>query len=668
MGFAPFCFRGLYKLLSKSVARFDLSSCRIYVRASGLCCYFTKLFMETVENADGCAPLSVLLVDDNPDDILLVRENVRLFHFPIDFDSRMFLPAHSPAKAPDVVLLDMNLVESRGFSTLARARDLYPKSAIILLTGHAQGTMQIDCLKYGAQDFLVKGHFDEIDLEKAIRFAYERNVQRLELVDSSTALKLVLDSHPIGLLVLSEDLLVKECNPAACELLGRTAESLIGTASPVPAGVQSPGEFQLTDASGKTKTLELRIARPAAGLDSSDTFVALTDVTLRKSHDQEIADKEKLETVSRVCYGVAHEFNNLLAITRTKTDFLDTLSSADPVWSAHIGDLKHACERGARLVSQLMTFYGKPSGDESLVEISSLLKSMEPELRLMCGLRHRIELVGLDSKALIKSRRSNILKILTRLVSNACDAMPSGGCVRLVLEEGDAVGFGDRGSYLCLSVEDTGIGIPLRDQSKIFEPFFTTKDTKAGRGLGLSVVSNLLREDDGWIEFDSEKGVGSKFRVYLPICSHRSPAVQEPPRESPVKSSIQAKGRAPLVLVVDDEPIIRFSVQRLLEYGDYRVLTAENGSAALEILEERSSEISLLLTDLNMPLMHGKELANRASYLNPDLRIVIMSGFGSSGIDEGWLKQKQAVFVAKPFTKDKLLSCISNSLSTSVAP
>lgn len=621
--------------------------------------------MEENESATGYVPLSILLVDDNPDDLLLVRESVRLFHFPVSLSTKQSLPSVSPVAAPDVVLLDMNLVESRGLNTLERARSLFPKSAIILLTGHAEETTSIECLKFGAQDFFVKGHFNESDLEKSIRFAHERNVQRLELLDNSTALKLVLDSHPIGLLALDENLLVKECNPVACALLNRTSESLIGTPSPLPLAVQSPGEWEFTDVRGEVRTLELRVAQPAAGSDSSDTFIALTDITQRKSHDQEIADKEKLETVSRVCFGVAHEFNNLLAITRTKTDFLDVLSTADPVWSAHINDLKHACERGSRLVRQLMTYYGKPHAAGQPIEISALLESVKDEIQLMCGPKHHIEMEGLDSRGFIKSSRGNILKILTRLVSNACDAMPDGGCVRLVVEVGQDVGLSGEGNYLCLSVEDEGTGIPLRDQPKIFEPFFTTKDTKAGRGLGLSVVSNLLREDDGWVEFDSSEGVGSKFRVYLPICSHNSPGVQELPRKSPVEFSFEGSGRAPLVLVVDDEPIIRFSVQRLLEHGGYRVLTAENGVEAMEILEERSTEISLLLTDLNMPLMHGKELANRAGYLNPDLRIVIMSGFGSSGVDEDWMKQKQALFVAKPFTKDKLLSCISNSLSTS---
>lgn len=613
----------------------------------------------SAEDSGGTRPLSVRLIDDNPDDIVLIECLARLFQFPVSFSSSTSLvPSKGPD--PDVVLLDMNLVESKGMETFARASELFSRSAIILLTGVSHQGVMMECLKGGAQDFLIKGEFNESGLEKAVRFAHERNQQRIELKESRAALELVLDAHPIGLMVLGEDLCVKQCNAAASQLLGSSVQEIVGEPSPVPLEEGAVTELQLENAEGEMRSLEVRSSRrDVASRTGGDLFVALTDVTERRSEEQQTSERKKLETVARVCYGVAHEFNNLLAITHTKTDLLADSVRSDPVWSAHIDDLKHACDRGSRLVRQLMTFYGRPSSGEDRLVLSEFLEQNRDQLEMLGGPFHRLDLVCLAKEVCVKTSSSSLLKILLRLVANACEATSGGGCIKVLADASGDIGFGSKEGYACISVEDEGAGIAEIDKPKIFEPFFTTKDTKAGRGLGLSVVSNLLRELGGWIEFDSTVGQGSKFRVYLPVAGEPQAVEDEPVLE---QVSSDSPTEVPLVLVVDDEPIIRFSVERLLEAGGYRAISAEDGPSALAILEEDVHDVRLLLTDLNMPLMHGKELVDRACYLNPKLRVLVMSGFGSSGVNEDWLKAKGAKFIAKPFAREKLLAHVSELL------
>ncbi|MDQ8181227.1 response regulator [Pelagicoccus sp. SDUM812005] len=612
----------------------------------------------------------VLLVDDSSDDRFLVSELSKVFAFPVEIDAVDSLEkgeAKWSSGNYDAVLLDLDLGRTCGLATLVAARRVFSDVAIVLLTGNDDDALMADCLKHGAQDFLVKGRYNGVELEKAIRFAIVRHARMTELEHKTEELDFMLDTQEIGLFVLNESNRIVHCNHAVCEIFGYKEEELLGMASLLPIPEEGTSEVLFGTASGKRKTLEVRAA-DSEWRGKVERLVTVIDVTARKEMERRASEGEKLETVARVCFGVAHEFNNLLAMTRTKADFLETMSSVDPVWAAHIEDLQMACERGSSLVKQLMTFYGKEEHgrhEETSVEVVSFLQSWEPYLESMVGLDNSVELVLDCEPANVRISERSLGKVLAALVSNACDAMRSGGCVRirplLVAPERVQRDLGNSAAnYLCISIADEGCGISPENQMRIFEPFFTTKDTRAGRGLGLSVVSNLLREHGGWIEFDSEEGIGSEFRILLQRVE-KTEEVERPVEAAPAETFLPARSASQeltSVLVVDDEPIIRFSVARLLEACGCEVRCAENGVQALEYLEDLSQPCDVLLTDINMPLMDGLELANRAVYLREGLRIVVMSGYGAGAVDAAWMEEKGAEFLSKPFKKDDLRAVV----------
>lgn len=613
-------------------------------------------------------PINVLLVDDNFDDYVLSREYVEMFNFPIRLEYAESLRGAASISVfnhIDVVLLDLNLIETKGLVTFEEAKRAFPKSAIILLTGDAHSVQAVESLRLGAQDFLVKGHFDETDLEKAIRFSHERHKQTSKLAEKTTVLDCVFEMQSVGLLVLDSRFTVTRCNKRASEMLGVRVSDILGWVSPIDPTTDFPREM----IGPQSEVFELNCERGLLdGAGGEMSIITILDISERKRSELEFSENEKSKITARVCYGVAHEFNNLLAMTRTKTDFLDTLSRGDPVWSAHVEDLKKGCDRGAELVERLMTFYEKKSSLENSLELAGFFKSHESLFDSICAERYELKVSIQRDVASCSVSCRVLLRILSNLLLNACDAMPNGGLVEIDVKTGvyPYLTGGLKGKEsICIAVKDSGSGIAKSKISHIFDPFYTSKEAITGHGLGLSVVRNLLREHGGWINVESEEGVGSVFRCYLPVAK-KVAVPSEVPREEntaietlvpPMENTISSND-SKTVLVVDDESIIRFSVERLLEIDGYNVLSADCGEAALEVLGDKEIDIDLLITDISMPGMNGDELASRALYLRDNLRLIVMSGFGANGIDEEWLEDKNGQFLAKPFSRTQLMDCV----------
>ncbi len=612
--------------------------------------------------------MAVLLVDDSEDDRFLVTEHCKAFAFPVDLVAVCSLKEGEACfrkRSFDLVVLDLGLGETHGIESLNFAKQIFPNTPIVPLTGSDDEELLMDCLQSGAQDFLVKGRFNRVELEKAIRFSMVRHARLQELEHKTEELDFMLDTQEIGLLVLNDRDRVIYCNQAVCDIFGYTEKNLLGTRGAYLIPIPSEGvrEVSYGSVSGTRKILEVR-ATDSEWRGRQERLVTVIDVSTRKEMERQAIEGEKLETVARVCFGVAHEFNNLLAMTRTKADFLETLCEMDPVWAAHVEDLQLACERGSGLVKQLMTFYGREEmgrREEGYLELGTFLRSWEPFLESTVGLECSIELILDTNPMYVRMSERNLSKVLSGIVSNARDSMDGKGCIRIRTTK--RLSHDDDGGWsecAVISIVDEGCGIALADQMRIFEPFFTTKDTKAGRGLGLSVVNNIMREHGGQIEFESKEGWGSEFSVVLK-CSEESvlQALEESPSEEPVavndsSASSDVEGEALTVLVVDDEPIIRFSVARLLEAENCKVHCAENAEQALLILEDVRRPCHVLLTDINMPGMDGLELASRARYLRENLGVVVMSGYGSSRVDEDWMASKKARFISKPFKREDL--------------
>ena len=344
--------------------------------------------------------------------------------------------------------------------------------------------------------------------------------------------------------------------------------------------------------------------------------------------EQQLFQAQKMESIGRLAGGVAHDFNNMLTVINGHSQMLlAKLSPMDPIRS-QVSEINKAGERAAGLTRQLLTMSRKQVLQTRELDLNKLVADMQPML---------VRLVGED--------------IDLRVVAQARDAMPNGG--RLVIETANPESArsggpprGDNGQvdYIMLAVSDTGTGMEETTRQRIFEPFFTTKPLGKGTGLGLSTVQGVVTQSGGHLDVYSEPGRGSTFKVYLPVLPPEGDARREP------EDSTMATGGKEMILVVEDEPEVRqFTVQALESYG-YNVIEASDGEEGLEICRQMGDVIDLVVTDVVMPRMSGRELANRVLRMRPEIRFLFMSGYTDNALSMNGVLEPHVRFIEKPFS------------------
>ena len=394
-------------------------------------------------------------------------------------------------------------------------------------------------------------------------------------------------------------------------------------------------------------------------------FVAVKhDVTHEKQLEAQFRQAQKLEAIGILAGGVAHDFNNILAAMFLQTDLVDTFEDLpDEVVDIH-RQIRSSAESAAKLVRQLLLFSRRQVLQPHNLDLSESIGSMAKMMSRILGENINVQLKLAAQPLFIHADAGMMDQVLMNLAVNARDAMTGGG--QLVLET-SRVDFDEfaasqstqarPGSFVCLSVSDTGSGIPAEILPKIFDPFFTTKDIGKGTGLGLSTVFGIVQQHQGWINVYSEVGHGTTFRIYLP----RLAGVFEPKAAPPALAAMRG-GNETILLVEDEEPL-RVLVQMALSRLGYRVLEAPTGVKALEVWKTHREEISLLLTDLMMPDgMSGIELAHRLRQKNPKLKVVYMSGYSADVVGKDLPLEVGVNFLTKPFQAHKLAKTIRDSL------
>ena len=373
---------------------------------------------------------------------------------------------------------------------------------------------------------------------------------------------------------------------------------------------------------------------------------------------------QRLEAVGRLAGGIAHDFNTLLTvITATSELALARIDPEDPLL-ADLSEIRSAGERGAGLVAQLIAFSRQQIMRPRVIDPVELMRNLERMLQRLIGAHIRFELHLPKVRVFIRVDPGQLEQVLVNLVVNARDALRGGGVLSVSLDvvqpDADlAEKFGGpTASCVQITVRDSGVGIPLEVQRRVFEPFFTTKVMEGGTGLGLSTVHGIVEQSGGSVRLHSTVGVGTTFRILLPLVSHetRRPASSEP------HASPALRGGEATVLVVDDDQALRYLVKRTLSAAGYTVLMAENGSTALRLLEDLGGDVDLLLTDIVMPEMSGHQLAERGRQLKPDLRVLYMSGYTEDEVSRRSLLDNMEAFVPKPFTVTSLTRGVSRAL------
>lgn len=391
----------------------------------------------------------------------------------------------------------------------------------------------------------------------------------------------------------------------------------------------------------------------------------ITDITERKQLEDQFRQAQKMEGIGQLAGGVAHDFNNLLtAITGYSQITLRRLKPEDPL-RQNIEEINNACNRATELTGQLLAFSRKQVLKPRVHSINSVISNIEKMLRRI--IKESIELrIVLDPElGNVKADPSQIEQVIMNLAVNARDAMPNGGTLTIETQNiyldkdytNQHAAF-TPGPFVRMSVTDTGEGIDARTQRRIFEPFFTTKEVGQGTGLGLSTVHGIIKQSGGEIMVYSEIGHGTTFKVYLPRVDE---AVQIPKWR---EDSREDYSGTETILLVEDDEIVRKLVLEILTSSGYHVLEANSGQAALSICDTYSEPIQMLLTDMIMPGMSGKELKDLVVKLRPGIKPLLMSGYTSDPLTTSMVLDSDTAFIEKPFTPDGLVRKIREVLES----
>jgi len=505
---------------------------------------------------------------------------------------------------------------------------------------------------------------------------YKRSEQVLR--DTEKRYRLLFESNPQGMWVYDRDTLeFLAVNDAAIVHYGYSREEFLSMTikdirSPesVPdllknlsdeSGVNVAGTWKHQKKDGTTIEVEI-ISHPLVFAGRSAKLVLANDVTERKraeaalrESEEQLRQSQKLEGVGQLAGGIAHDFNNLLTVIIGFTSLaMRGLQSEDPLLS-NLEEIKKAGDRAASLTRQLLAFSRRQVLQPRVLNLDSVVTEMEKMLRRLIGENIDLRATLVPNLGSVKADPGQIEQIILNLAVNARDSMPQGG--KLTIETGNAyldeeyvrqhVGA-QPGPHVMLAVSDTGNGMDSKTQARIFEPFFTTKELGKGTGLGLSTVYGIVKQSGGNIWVYSEVGRGTTFKIYLPLVDE---GAQQYKRGSYLDEVFQ--GKETILLIEDEETLRKLARQTLTLYG-YKVLEASNGEAAVSLCEEHTEPIDLVLTDVIMPGLSGREVAHQLLELRPEVRVLFMSGYTDDAIVHQGVLDEAANFIQKPFAPDAL--------------
>ncbi len=507
---------------------------------------------------------------------------------------------------------------------------------------------------------------DKKELEKTVTALHKSELWHRSLFENATD----------GIIVLDRKGMIMNANSKACEMHGYTCESIIGVS------------IRLLEVEHNTEIMSERMDRILAGesmvfetvhrkqdgagipLEVSSKAISIggelfvqsfyRDITEKKRIQEHLAQSQKMESVGALAGGIAHDFNNILTAILGHTEIARRSEGLDEQAVKSLNIIEEASRRAGRMISKLLGFARKSKYEFLPLNINDIVYDTVKLLERVIDKTNSLS-VELDSHVpLIRGDINQLEQVVMNLIVNARDAMPGGGCisirtaVRTVSKNSpDAPPYVPEGEYVLVSVADTGIGIPEHLKNAVFEPFFTTKERGKGTGLGLSTVYGAVKEHKGYIDVQSEVGAGTMFTVYLPASG-----VPAPPKG---QISATLSGGHETVLIVDDEQEILQSIQGILTGHGYTVLVTGDAAEAVRIFGEKSGEIALVITDIVMPRLDGRELIRRIKITNPGIKILAVSGYTSYVAEKEEIKDING-FLQKPFDADHLLSTVRRIL------
>ncbi|MFI5180677.1 MAG: PAS domain S-box protein [Thermoanaerobaculia bacterium] len=583
-----------------------------------------------------------------------------------------------------------------------RLPDLHPAGALQPVRADIEAVARgkggdyriVPCLRKDGTLFQadISGSTAELDGKRLVFGFFTDVTERIRaeeaLRESEARYRRIVETANEGIWSVDADLRTTFVNDTFARMLGYAPEEMIGTLAEQFTFPENLDEFRIhMDARrrGQAEQYERRFRRKdgiecwcfVSGtpiLDSEGRFAGsfgmLTDITKRRHLEEQLRQSQKMEAVGLLAGGVAHDFNNLLTVITGNSELLLGQMTADDPFRVNLADIRHAGERAAALTRQLLAFSRKQILEPRILDLNDVVAGTEKLLRrligedivLTCILDQNLHRVTIDP--------SQMEQVILNIAVNARDAMPRGG--RLTIEtrnvEGTAAPSVDTGPgkiprFVLLAISDTGCGMTPEIRSRVFEPFFTTKSPAKGTGLGLATVYGIVQQSGGHIDLRSVPGEGSRFEILLP-------AVEETPA---ARVSSDARLRAvpkgtETILLVEDEEAVRRIIRLVLDASGYKVLEASNGEEALEIAHGLGGAIHLVVTDVVMPEMSGRELAERLRSQAPFLRVLFVSGYTDDAVIRHGVVDGRESFLQKPFSPLTLAKKVREALDAERSP
>ncbi len=566
----------------------------------------------------------------------------------------------------------LEAMENRGEVERNGSRSLDWMGVPLRVNSHAFGALVVQSysknIRYGERD---KEILTFVSRQLASAVEIKRN--ELELRRSEARYRSLVQSSVYGIYRSSLEGRFLDVNPALISMLGYESAEQVLLLDPEKDVFAQPKEHaRLVEEFRRTGRLDgielkwkrkdgtvitVRISgRAVSSADQpADVLEAIAeDVTGRRALEDQLRQSQKMEAVGRLAGGVAHDFNNLLMVISGYAEvILANLAPEHPLYEKGQA-IQLAADRATTLTRQLLAFSRKQLLELKVVDVNAIVEDMERLLRPLIG--ENVELVTSLTRqpAHVRADAGQLEQVLMNLVVNAKDAMPNGGRLtvrtqNIIMDESHRGGqqFIRPGTYVMLSVSDTGTGMDKETQSRIFEPFFTTKEKGKGTGLGLSTVYGIVKQSGGYVMVQSEIGNGTTFHIYLP-------QVEDAAEKQAVPAPDAAGGGSETILLVEDEESVRQLVRDTLTAKGYRVLEAESGEAGLELARNYHAEIELVITDVVMPGMTGREMAKQLTQSRTAMKVLYLSGYTEDAILSDGSIEPGTAFLQKPFSLQNL--------------
>jgi hypothetical protein len=585
----------------------------------------------------------------------------------------------------DLILSDHAVPGFDVLEALELVGRLAPDVPFVLVSGTIGEERAVAAIKAGAYDYVPKGGLKRLPsvVERALRETSERRARAAaeEAARRSTEqLRALHDASPVGIVTLDGSGQVITWNHAAERVFGRS----VAAHAPLPLDAAAAAAFerllQRTLQGDWAADVEIETARSPTGKavlscstaplrdaagEVSGLVAVFADVTRRRELEQHFHLTQRLESLGRLAGGIAHDFNNLMtAILGTSELLIQDLGNDRGGEEAK--EIREAAQRAAALTKQLLAFSRRQMLQPELLDLSAMVRNLEKMLRRLLGEHIELRTRLAPDVGAVRADPGQIEQVIVNLAINARDAMPQGGVLTIATANAHLVEApsGEQptvrpGDYVMLVVADSGVGMDAVTKARIFEPFFTTKERGHGTGLGLATVYGVVKQSGGYIWVTSAPQEGATFRTYLPRVAG---VATGPLRPSERLDDERPTAGTETVLVVEDEEPVRTLTRRVLSAKGYTVLTAASGGEALALVDGRTSVIDALVTDVVMPGMGGRLLAERLRTQCPGLKVLFVSGYTEDDIKQHGTLDPGTPFLAKPFTPDALLRKIRDVL------